>query len=245
MKQLLSKFVAVEGVLGAYVLNPENGVFESDMPSQFSEESLNQIGRNLTEFLDLARSDFSDTEEISFFFEKAALRMQDFNDGYRIITLFSPNMDRNVLNKVADTFINEFNQALSPPPKLSVLKSLDGGQGRKAHSQTPQDLSPEDLMNSGTLADPLEMMQSALFKVVGPIAKMVFLDSIEQWMTLDTPCMDNLPMLTNIVLEEIGDARLAKDFKERLPSYCCSTSSDFLAKKRKKGKNDLKVVQSL
>jgi hypothetical protein len=245
MKQVLNKFIATEGVLGAYVLHPEDGVFESDMPQNYSEEVLRQIGRNLAGITDLARSDFSDTQEISFVFENAALRIQNLNKNYHFIALFSPKMDRDVLNKAADTFITEFDQAITSFRKLSLVRPDGDGQGRQTGAQSADTLSPESLMSSGTLARPLETMQSALFKVVGPIAKIVFFDAIEQWLALDTPCMDSLPLLTDIVVEEVGDAGLANGFKERLPAFCLSPSSDLLSEKRKKNKTDIKVVQNM
>lgn len=226
MKQVLKKFVTTEGVLGAYVLSPEDGVFESYMPKRFNEESLQQIGHNLTGLTDLARSDFSDPEDISFLFEKAALRIRDFNDGYHFIALFSPKMNRDVLGKATDTFIDEFGQAIAPPPELSSAKPTDNGQGQETSAQSAKALSPEDLMSSDTLADPLDKMQSALFKVVGPMAKIVFYDALKQWLIIDTPCMDSLPLLTDIVLKEIGDEGLVNDFKERLPSFCYSPSPE-------------------
>jgi hypothetical protein len=88
-------------------------------------------------------------------------------------------------------------------------------------------------------------MQSALSKVVGPMAKIVFFDSLEQWVRLGTPCKESLPLLTDIVTEEIGDADLANGFKEKLPSFCCSSSPGLLSVKRKKKKNDIKLVQNL
>lgn len=240
MKQVLNKFVTTKGVLGAYILTPEKGIFESKMPSKLNKESLLQIGRNLSELTALASSDFSDHEEISFFFDKAALRIQEVDKGYHFIAMFFPHMDRDNLRKASDIFISEFNQALSNPPTLSLVKPSGNGQGRKAGGQ-----SAEDLMSSDALAGPLDIMQSALFKVVGPMAKIVFLDALEQWMTLDTPCMDSLPLLTDIVSEEIGDTDLANGFKGRLPSFCCSSSPNFSSKKSKKDKSNIKVVQNL
>jgi hypothetical protein len=156
MKQVLNKFVTTEGVLGGCVVHPEDGVFESNMPPNFSEEILRKIGHNLNGLTDLARSDFSDPDELFFIFENAALRMQDFNEGYQFIALFSPKMDRNILKKATDTFINEFEQAIAHPPKLSVVTPLDSGQGRQTDAQSADALSPEGLMNSGTLVGPVQ-----------------------------------------------------------------------------------------
>jgi predicted regulator of Ras-like GTPase activity (Roadblock/LC7/MglB family) len=245
MKQVLNKFVATEGVLGAYVLHPEDGVVESDMPSNFGEEVLQRIGRNLTGMADLARSDFSDSREISFFFHDAALRIQGINKDYHFIALFSPRMNRGALKKAAGIFIKEFDEAIVSSRKLSLVKPAGSGRGRQTGAESAETVSPESLMSSGTLARPLETMQSALFKVVGPIAKMIFFDAIEQWLALDTPCMDSLPLLTDIVAEEVGDAGLANGFKERLPAFCLSNSPDLLSEKRKKNKNGIKVVQNM
>lgn len=243
MKKVLHKFVTTKGVLGACVLDPEYGVFKSHMPPQFGKDRLQKIGRNLAGLADLARSDFSDPKDISFFFEKAALRIQDFNEGYHFIALFSPEMDRDVLDKAAGTFIHEFDQAITSPRTISLVKPTGGGQGRKTREQSGDALSPEGLMGSETLAGPLDKMQSALFKVVGPIAKMIFHNALEQWVSRDTPCMESLPLLTDIVSEEIGDAGLAKGFKEKLPSFCCAPPPNF--RKKSAPKNRMKVVQNL
>jgi predicted regulator of Ras-like GTPase activity (Roadblock/LC7/MglB family) len=240
MKKGLNKFVSTKDVLGAYILDPEGIVIESDMPPKYSEEILRQIGRDLSGISGLARSDFSDAEQISFFFENAVLCMQGLNEGHLFITLTSPEMDRDVLKKTARIFINEFEQAMASPPKLALVKPLDIG---KNSEQSIGAASPEDLMNSGPLSGPLGTMQTALYKVIGPMARVIFFDALEKWLTIDTPCMDSLPLLTDIVVEGIGDERLASAYKERLPSFCCSTSADSLSEKRKK--NNIKVVQSI
>jgi predicted regulator of Ras-like GTPase activity (Roadblock/LC7/MglB family) len=87
MKKGLNKFVSTKDVLGAYILDPEGIVIESDMPPKYSEEILRQIGRDLSGISGLARSDFSDAEQISFFFENAVLCMQGLNEGHLFITL--------------------------------------------------------------------------------------------------------------------------------------------------------------
>jgi hypothetical protein len=237
MEQVLNKFVTTEGVKGAYILNPDNGIFENMMPPKFSEENLHQIGRNLLGITGLSRSDFSDPKDVSFFFKSAALRIQDFNKGYHLITMFSPKMNSDVLDKAVGRFINEFDQAITS----SLATPSSDGRGLKPRQQSSAALSAKNLMKSGPLADPLDMMQSTLAKVVGPMARVIFFDALLQWQTLHTPGMDSLPVLTDIVSKEIGDAVMANSYKKKLPSFCCNPAPGFSAKKRK---NKLKKPQA-
>lgn len=232
MKQVLKKFVATKGVQGAFVLNSKHDVLESDMPSKFGGDSLQKIGRNLVALNGMARTDFSDPEEISFFFEGAALRIQEVNKDYHLIAMFSTEIKRDILDEAAHTFIDEFIKAISSPPKVALLKPLDGGRGRKTSTQSGAVSPTAGVMKSGALAGPLDSMQTILVKIVGPIAQMIFLDALEQWVMIEAPSMDSLPLLTDILAEKIGDKDLAKGFKEKLPSYCFGSSS--IASKGKK-----------
>jgi hypothetical protein len=128
---------------------------------------------------------------------------------------------------------------MASPPKLALVKPLDIG---KNSEQSIGAASPEDLMNSGPLSGPLGTMQTALYKVIGPMAKLVFMDAIEQWSAIDTPCMESLPLLTHIVLGEIGDAGLANGFKERLPSFFCQAPAAYLPEKRKNTNHDMRWI---
>lgn len=244
MKQALNKFVTTEGVLGAYILNPEHGISESAMPAQFSEEALRQVGRNLAWLLAMARSDFSASEDISLFFENAAFRIFDIDKGYHLIIGFSSNANQTLLRKAVDRFVHEFKEAIMPAPTLSVVKPLDDSRRRKTGAQPAEALSSESLLKSGELAKPLGIMQTTLVKLIGPIAKTIFFDSLGQWMIIDKPCMDSLSLLTDIIVQKIGDTELSRSFVEQLPASCCSSAPRPSDKNLSKNKRQMKIVQN-
>lgn len=87
--------------------------------------------------------------------------------------------------------------------------SLEKDEIKEAHpsqpDESPEQITAEELMESGPLSAPLCRMKDALIKVIGPIAEIVFNDSINIWMDAVQPSQESMPSLLDILDEEIDD----------------------------------------
>ncbi len=56
-------------------------------------------------------------------------------------------------------------------------------------------------------------------KVMGPIAKIVFIDSLYKWLNNDQPSIANLPQLIEYLCDELNDPDKANSYKQIVSSY--------------------------
>ncbi len=66
------------------------------------------------------------------------------------------------------------------------------------------------------MAADLQAMQGALAKVIGPMAKIIFLECLEKWLQRNAPSREKLPALTDLVLREIADPEKAVKYQNML-----------------------------
>lgn len=79
--------------------------------------------------------------------------------------------------------------------------------------------SAEQLLAGGPLAAPLASMQELLGKVLGPMAKIVFPEAVEEWLLKHKPIPTTLPQLADILCREIGDAQRARAYRQMLVAH--------------------------
>ena len=80
-------------------------------------------------------------------------------------------------------------------------------------------LRPDDLLNAGPMAGSLQGMQTSLAKVIGPIAKVVFIEALEQWIDTDKPGFSTLSNLVKILRKEINDPEKFNAYQKRIMQY--------------------------
>jgi len=59
-------------------------------------------------------------------------------------------------------------------------------------------------------------MKDALVKIMGPIAEIVFTDSLDSWMTSGEPSTSSIPLLLDILDSEIGDPEKITKYREMI-----------------------------
>ncbi len=79
--------------------------------------------------------------------------------------------------------------------------------------------TPEELMESGPLADTLSEMQAALARVMGPMASIIFMKAQSQWVNGHIPSEATLNELVKILAKEIKDPERIKRFRDLVTPY--------------------------
>ena len=72
---------------------------------------------------------------------------------------------------------------------------------------------------TGPLAEPLQEMSKRLAKILGPMALIVFDETVAKWAAGRTPSVSDLPELVNSLCQEIDDPEKAKRYQELVHSY--------------------------
>ena len=75
-------------------------------------------------------------------------------------------------------------------------------------------LNMEELMTASPVAPRLQQMQAALYKTVGPLAKIIFRDAVKKWAESGNITSLRLPLLSRILAKEINDPEKEKAYLE-------------------------------
>ena len=83
-------------------------------------------------------------------------------------------------------------QREAPDQRSRFAGNLSGGQ-------------IDEFIRSGPLAEALQGMQAALFKIVGPMAKVIFRDAVREWLRSQSASELDLSALGEVLIREIRD----------------------------------------
>lgn len=230
MQELLDEIQSIPGIVGGFVFNAQNGVLVSDLPTVFKEARLLKIGRILTKLFAKGKAGFNQLMEITLAYEETLVIVREIREGDLVILLCDPGVNLNLLTMTLNLIIEELDRpkAASPPPS-DPAPTL-----RKASPPPPAAESPEALMNEGPMAATLAEMQAALAKVVGPMAKILFMDALEKWTRSGPVGPETLDRLLDILDDEIADPDKSADYRNRVtPVMSAQTSNMWRGGERK------------
>jgi len=100
---------------------------------------------------------------------------------------------------------------------ISLPTEPTGGEAQQL-DDIPELFTVEQLLESSPLSGTLSKMKDALVKVMGPIAEIVFTDSLDSWMTSGEPSTASIPLLLDILDSEIGDLEKITKYRDMIES---------------------------
>jgi len=117
---------------------------------------------------------------------------------------------KNFINKIDEIQISAF--------KDTTKKSKTGTEEESFDKSNPA-IDSERLMISGSMAKVLQELQFTLAKVIGPIAKIIFMDSLKEWIATDHPDLSTIPNLVDIVCREINDPEKFNIYRKKITPH--------------------------
>jgi CheY-like chemotaxis protein len=99
--------------------------------------------------------------------------------------------------------------------EISLPGEPTGGESQQL-DEIPELFTVEQLLESSPLSGILSKMKDALVKIMGPIAEIVFTDSLDSWMTSGEPSTSSIPLLLDILDSEIGDPEKITKYREMI-----------------------------
>lgn len=212
MQQLIEDLKSIPGVIGAYVYHPEEGVRANNLPPLFKTERITETAKNLVKITAAGRHNFHDLSEIFLNFEESAILCRQLAGTNYVVTFCDPDINFNVLSMSLNLAMEEVNsrivtrkfsaaEAAPPPPVHSP------GTSAAAPSKPPD---PSTLNLDKTLED----LAQILTKFLGPMARIVFDDTLENWSKENPLSTETLPVLVDSLCQEIDEENKRKKFRE-------------------------------
>jgi len=214
MLRLLDDLRSIPGVTGACLHHSSEGVRFNNLPALFKPERLAEIGALLLKIGAAGRLSFPDLSEFALCYEESLLLCRPLSAQECLIVVCDPGINMSLLT-------------------MSLNQSLDDLATRPTSPVTPVEVAApapapaaplENLRESGPLAKPLQIMATQLAKILGPMAFIVFDETLAIWQASQPPTLAGLNKLLDSLCREIGDAEKSRQYRELVRKQLGSSS---------------------
>lgn len=221
MNTVLDEIKTIPGIIGGFVFGVTHGIQMNNLPPVFKEENLNKIGKVLDKIYRSSKAGSPDITELSLYYEESTIIARPLGKTGYLIVMSEPSLNQNLItmsmNMVADEIIQ-------------MGEKLDrAAENRDRDTQTPpvkKAISIEEIINNSPLSEQLGGMQTALLKIVGPMAKIIFKDAINIWIDSNNPSESSLPRLVKILLNEINNREREEKYLNLIAPYVGDNGTD-------------------
>lgn len=205
MQEIISELKMTPDVLGGFFFHRKNGILYKDMPPLYAESGINDMGRQLTKIYAARRLNYPDVRDINLYFTGAAMISHAIDEQFILVLLCDQSVNSSTLSVSVRLAIEEHNDELT----LAVAEQLSDGLTGGA-----QKLSSQQAL-AGPLKQPLDKIQHLLVDLMGPMAELIYEESLEKWIASGRIGEDLLPDFIELIASELPDVKKVKDFKDR------------------------------
>jgi hypothetical protein len=215
MDQVFGEITGTPGVLGFFVFSPPDRVLANTLMSRFDGPSLINTGKSLLKIHAATRMNIPDVSEVLLYYEKALLLVKEIADKVFLVVMCEESANPSLVTMAIGIGLEELKawvqgqHAAPPRPEVEAKPAPAPAPAPVAKKPTP-----EEVIESGPLADTLSDMQTALAKVMGPMASIIFMETLSQWIDGCTPSEATLGELVRILVKEIKDPERIKRFRD-------------------------------
>jgi len=234
MEKLLEKLNRTEGIMGSYVLSLKKRVIANKMPPVFTGTKLLDIGRLLAKIYLAGKMSIRDISEITLFYQESVITIREISEQMYLVVMYDPAMRMNHLFTSVNMIVTDLKQladqtaaADSPhaeqkkpaEPETRPSTGIDDFPEIAMDEKDPVIIDPDTLISSGPMAGVLQEMQTALTKVIGPIAPILFTAALKEWIATDQPDFSTIQGLVDILRKEINDPERFDTYRKNITPY--------------------------
>lgn len=185
MQTALEGIKSLPGVTCALFYDPKIGIVSSKSDPNFTEDNLTQVCNFVDKFFSWGMDLFPDIDQIRLSYDDLIVRVIKPSGNSYLVIIHEGALDENQLR----------------------MRLAQTGESPKESAQKPINVESIDPILSG--------METALNKVMGPMAAIVFGDTKETWISsADQTSKASVEKLVQMLCGEIGDQDKIKTFKE-------------------------------
>jgi len=204
-------------VSGGFLYSPDKGIYSNQTGSVVSDTALQQVSLKLTKIVSMLSIHFNDTGGVRITFNNLILFGMKIEEGNWLFLLHQPSLSPGMIKMTVQMALNiQAEDPLSEPaaqvPSDSPETAADDGSDGEALMASVLDPDSE-------LSKPLLAIQEELATHIGPVAELIFGDSVAAWCTNSSHSLEDLPELIAVLKEEIDDESDRKIFLENMKSY--------------------------
>jgi hypothetical protein len=207
-------------VSGGFLYSPDRGIYSNQAGTIASDTALQKVSLKLTKIISMLSIHFNDTGGIRVTFNNLILFGMRIEEGNWLFLLHQPSLTPGMIKMTVQMALNIQQEEIPPQPEPEIAD--DSSVDVSEDEPNAGDIMAGIMAPGSELSKPLTIIQEELAVHIGPVAELIFEDSVKKWCASGSPSLENLPELIAVFAEEIDDEDDCKLFKENLKSYLVS-----------------------
>ena len=212
MNKVLDEIKSIPGIVGGFLFDTVQGVKYSNLPPIFKDANLHKIGDVLDKMYVMSQSGLTDILDFFLYYEESTIITRQIGKTSYLVVISDPQLNQNLL--IMTMNMNEEDL------KLMGVKFDNANENNvtlsSAGEAPVETVSAEEVIKNSPAATQLQEMQTALFKIVGPMAKIIFKEVVEEWVQSQEPDEASIPLLLNLLLKEINDPEKEQQYVDMI-----------------------------
>ena len=222
MKEILNDALTIPGVVGGFFYHRNRGVLAVELPAVFKPDKLEKMARMLLKIFSSGKTNLNGVAEVSICYDESILVARAVDDAAYLILLCETRINLELLGMSLNLSMDD--------ARDRVVQQVQGLHSPVESPITPMPVPADppavvdnrkDLLTvkRTPLEEVLQGMQTCLAKVIGPIAQIVFQDAMCRWKQHTSTNPNDLPVLMNILLSEIGEPDHKRKYQTLVTHY--------------------------
>lgn len=196
MQEIIGDLKDLAGVLGACLYHSQKGILGTNLPTIFTTEKLLELGKLLKKIHSAGRMNFHDITDLSLQYDESVILVRELEENLIIFLFCDPGFNQNLVSMSLNLVQQELkNQPLLQPAPIT----------QESPATTTEDVQKI-----------LLEMRTHLPKIMGPMADMIFEETVEAWQQEGRCTIADLDSLVKLLAEEIGSAEKISRYKEMI-----------------------------
>jgi hypothetical protein len=210
MIHLIDELKVIPGVIGACIVDSQEGLKVTNLPAIFKAERLTLVGKHLQKLYSAGRMSFDDLTDITLNYDESVVVARALEQNTLIFAICDPTFNHNLLtmsfNLLDEEFkLGNFAKAATVAPSAVEEKLTVAAQ-------------PAEKLISGALQDLFAAMKEELGKVLGPMAGFIFDEVVEGWVEQGHPDFSRIEELVEQLNQEIADQDKIDKYRQLISS---------------------------
>jgi len=208
MKLLLEDIKCIPGVSCVFYFDTHAGIVAKIAPPTFSDETLSGVGRTLVKIFSGGKQLFTDIQSVQLRLDQLSIFINWVVETHYLAIIHEPTLNPNLLSMTIAQTVKDLKAALAAPTPVPTHESDTGNN------------KVRQVLGTGPYAQIFSAMENSLAKVMGPMASIVFQDTLGQWIgKLNDPDKIPLDKLVKMLSTEIGDPEKIKTYEKLITPH--------------------------
>lgn len=209
MRKLLNEISIIPGVSGSCIFDKADGALCADFDADLPKDLTENVGIHFVRLMQMGTMNKLNIQSAHFRFDRYSVVGMPLHTGAILLTICDSQANCSLVATTAAMLVEDMRDELEKP-----LDSQQAGPLHDAAQVRPEEDSPADVGKE--VESYFEEIENALAKAIGPVAGMIMSDYINKWKQSGSPSTARLPELVTMLVEEVGDAGLVKEFKAQI-----------------------------